>query len=108
MTIIAILLTIAVPRYFNSIDRSKEVTLRGPECHARCDRQVLRRYRRATETLDELVAKKYLRAIPADPIHRERRNLADRSAAGPQEDRGVRRESGAPGKALDGSNFQDW
>lgn len=69
MVIVALLLTIAVPRYFGAIDKSKDVALRE-------NLQVLRitldkfysdkgRY---PETLDELVSNRYLRAVPLDPV----------------------------------------
>lgn len=69
MVIVALLLTIAVPRYFGAIDKSKDVALRE-------NLQVLRitldkfysdkgRY---PETLDELVSNRYLRAVPMDPV----------------------------------------
>ena len=69
MAIVALLLTIAAPRYFGALDRSKDVVLRE-------NLQVLRitldkfygdkgRY---PETLAELVEQQYLRGIPVDPI----------------------------------------
>ena len=109
MTIIAVLLTIAVPRYFNSIDRSKEVTLRQ---NLNVMRDAIDKFYGDTgalpETLDELVTKKYLRAIPADPITE---SAATWQIVGPPDPKktGVHDvKSGAPGTALDGSKFQDW
>lgn len=69
MAIIATLLTVALPRYFGSVERSKEVTLK----------QSLRVVRAAIddyyadhaaypEALEELVEKRYLRALPVDPL----------------------------------------
>ena len=109
MSVIAILLTIAVPRYFNSIDRSKEVTLRQD---LNVMRDAIDKYHGDTgtlpETLEELVTKKYLRAIPADPITG---SVATWQIVPPVDPKatGVHDvKSGAQGKALDGSNFQDW
>jgi general secretion pathway protein G len=69
MTLIALLLTLAVPRYFRSIDsgrltvqRQNLATMRDAIDKFSAD---LGRY---PESLDELVAKHYLRQIPVDPV----------------------------------------
>jgi general secretion pathway protein G len=68
----------------NSIDHAKEI-LRGRfECHAMTDKYY-GDVGALPETLDDLVAKKYLRAIRR-PDDRERR-MADRSFTGPEETR---------------------
>jgi general secretion pathway protein G len=109
MTIIAVLLTIAVPRYFNSIDRSKEVTLRQD---LNIMRDAIDKYQGDTgalpETLDDLVTKKYLRAIPVDPITESIATWQIIPPTDPKKTGVSDVKSGAPGKALDGSNFQDW
>ena len=67
--IVALMLTLAVPRYFPSIDKSKEVVLAD---NLRNVRQVLDQYYgdtgRYPDSLEQLVEKKYLRALPYDPI----------------------------------------
>lgn len=69
MVVIALLLTLAVPRYFGSLERSKEIALRE---NLKVLRVTLDKYYadrgRFPETLDELVAQKYLKAVPMDPI----------------------------------------
>lgn len=69
MAIIATLLTLVVPRYFKTVDRSKEkvlltnlVTMRDSIDKYYGDHG---RYPAALETL---VTEKYIREIPADPI----------------------------------------
>ncbi len=69
MTIIALLLTLAVPRYFRSLDYGREhvqqqniATLRDAIDKFYGDQG------RYPDTLDELVAKRYLRQMPVDPI----------------------------------------
>ena len=69
MTIIALLLTLAVPRYFHSLDygranvqRQNLATLRDAIDKFYGD---LGRY---PDSLDELVAKRYLRQVPVDPV----------------------------------------
>jgi general secretion pathway protein G len=69
MTLIALLLTLAVPRYFHSLDagrlnvqRQNLATLRDSIDKFYGD---LGRY---PESLDELVSKRYLRQVPLDPV----------------------------------------
>jgi general secretion pathway protein G len=69
MTLIALLLTLAVPRYFHSLDagrvnvqRQNLATLRDAIDKFYGD---LGRY---PESLDELVSKRYLRQVPLDPV----------------------------------------
>jgi general secretion pathway protein G len=69
MTLIALLLTLAVPRYFNALDNGRArvqqqniATLRDAIDKFNAD---IGRY---PEDLDELVVKKYLRQIPLDPV----------------------------------------
>ncbi|MCA3176738.1 MAG: prepilin-type N-terminal cleavage/methylation domain-containing protein [Burkholderiales bacterium] len=69
MAMIALLLTIALPRYFSSLEKSKEVALQE---NLRVIRVSLDRFYsdkgRYPQTLDELVEKKYLKSVPIDPI----------------------------------------
>jgi general secretion pathway protein G len=69
MTLIALLLTLAVPRYFHSLDggrlqvqRQNVATMRDAIDKFYGD---LGRY---PDTLEELVTKHYLRQIPVDPV----------------------------------------
>jgi general secretion pathway protein G len=107
--IIALMLTLAVPRYFPSIDKSKEVVLAD---NLRSVRQVIDQYYgdtgRYPDSLEQLVEKKYLRALPVDPI-------TDSSASWilvPPEDgtKGgvyeIRR--GAPGNDRSGRPYAEW
>ena len=69
MAIIATLLTIALPRYFGSVERSKEVTLRQS---LNVMRDAIDKFNadngRYPDKLEDLVEKRYIRAIPLDPI----------------------------------------
>jgi general secretion pathway protein G len=69
MAIIATLLSIATPRYFDSIRRSEEATLRQ---NLAITRESIDKHfadtGRYPETLEDLVRKRYLRALPWDPI----------------------------------------
>jgi general secretion pathway protein G len=69
MAIIATLLSIVAPRYFNSLDRSKEAVLRQD---LSIMRDAIDKFYGDTgnypSELAELVEKRYLRAVPVDPL----------------------------------------
>ncbi|HSJ80096.1 MAG TPA: prepilin-type N-terminal cleavage/methylation domain-containing protein [Thiobacillus sp.] len=109
MAVIASLLTLAAPRYFASLEKSKEAVL---QANLTLLRQTLDHYYgdtgRYPEALDELVERRYLRSVPTDPI-------TDSSATwivvppAPPELGGVYDvRSGAEGRARDGSAYLDW
>lgn len=109
MAILATLLSIAAPRYFDSLDRAKEASLKTD---LRLLREAIDKHRadtgRLPATLDALVQARYLRAIPEDPFT-ERADTwvlvpsQDVSAPGVADVR-----SGATGAARDGSAFSSW
>ena len=70
MAIIGLLLTIALPQYFHSIERGKEQVQRQ---NLAVMRDAIDKYFGDNggypETLDELVTKRYLRSIPEDPVN---------------------------------------
>jgi general secretion pathway protein G len=69
MSIIALLLTIALPRYFGSIEKSKEVALKE---NLKVLRLSLDKFYadkgRYPQNLQEIVENRYLRAVPLDPV----------------------------------------
>jgi general secretion pathway protein G len=69
MAIISILVSVAVPLYQKSLVRTKESLLHS---HLQTLRIVIDEYtfdkKKAPQTLDDLVAEGYLRAVPLDPI----------------------------------------
>ena len=69
MTLIALLLTLAVPRYFSSLDNGRQTVQRQ---NLATMRDAIDKFYgdqgRYPETLDELVAKRYLRSVPIDPV----------------------------------------
>lgn len=69
LAIIALLLTLAVPRYFGGLDHSKETLLKE---NLRVTRDSIDKFYgdtgRYPEGLDELVRQRYLRSLPMDPI----------------------------------------
>jgi general secretion pathway protein G len=110
MAIIASLITIALPRYFHSVDRSKEAVLKQDLSIMRdaIDKFFADRGRYPL-TLEELAEKRYLRKVPPDPITGSASTWVvlpppDAEAAAGVYD--VR--SGAPGRSLDGETFDAW
>ena len=109
MAVIAMLLTIAVPRYFRSLQRSKEAVLMQDLTSLR---ESIDRFHGDTgkypPTLAALVEKHYLRAIPVDPIAK----AADRWSAVASEDAddpGIKDvTSGAEGSGENGVPYAEW
>jgi general secretion pathway protein G len=81
LSIIALLLTLAVPRYFHSIDTSKEAVL-SENLHI--VRETIDKFYgdkgRYPESLEELVSERYLRALPHDPVTGSDEHLDDHCA----------------------------
>ena len=109
MTIIAILLTIAVPRYYASLDRSKEVVLRENLYQMR---DAIGKYYadkgKYPESLAALESEKYLRKVPLDPITEQSTTWQVVPPEDPQKGGVFDVKSGAQGKALDGTEFSTW
>ena len=109
MTIIAVLLTIAVPQYFKALDRSREKVLRQ-------DLSVMREaidkhlgdYGQYPDSLAALVERKYIRAVPVDPITNSANDwtpVVSEDADHP----GIRDvHSAAEGLASDGTAYKEW
>ena len=110
MSIIAMLLTLAAPRYFHSIDRSKEAVLRDNLTIMRDSiDKYYSDYGKYPDTLSELVTKKYLRAIPRDPITDSNTTWTTVPPSDPDLGEVYDIKSGADEKhALDGSLYAEW
>jgi general secretion pathway protein G len=107
--IIALLLTLAVPRFFPSIDKTKETILAD---NLRNTREVIGQYYSDTgrypDSLDQLVEKKYLRNLPLDPLTESSGTWTvvppeDGASGGVYDIR-----SGAPGVDRSGKSYADW
>lgn len=109
MAIVATLLTLALPRYFGSLDKSKEAVLKENLFQMR---EAISRYYadkgKYPESLDGLAAEKYLRKVPLDPITESTATWLLVQPEDPQKGGVVDVHSGAPGKARDGSEFSQW
>jgi general secretion pathway protein G len=109
MTIVALLLTLALPRYFGSIDRSKEAVLKE-NLHQM--REAISRYYadkgRYPESLETLASDKYLRRVPLDPITESTGTWQVVQPEDAQKGGVYDVRSGAPGKSRDGSEYSQW
>ncbi|PHV07059.1 type II secretion system protein G [Janthinobacterium sp. BJB412] len=109
LAIIAMLLTLAAPRYFGSIERTKEdvlredlYILRNAIDHYYADKNVY------PAELKDLVKEKYLRSLPVDPYTQSANSWtvvpATDVALGVVSDV----KSGSGESARDGSKLKDW
>jgi general secretion pathway protein G len=110
LAIVALLLAVAVPRYFNSVERSKEAALKQ---NLGVTRDAIDKYYgdigRYPETLDELVSKRYLRKLPEDPVAQSKDTWILVRPPGEGNRTGIYDlKSGAPGNAPDGTPFAEW
>jgi general secretion pathway protein G len=107
--IIALLLTIAVPRYFNSLDRSKEAVLKENLYQMR---DAIGKYYadkgKYPDTLDALATDKYLHKVPLDPLTESATTWVVVMPQDAQKSGVYDVKSGAQGKALDGTEFSTW
>jgi general secretion pathway protein G len=109
MAIIATLLTIAVPRYFASLEHSREAVLQQDLAVMR---QSLDKYYgdkgKYPDSLEALVSSRYLRSIPVDPITDSNASWVvvapDNAELGAVYDV----KSGAEGTASNGTAYRDW
>ena len=109
MAIIALLLTIAVPRYFHSTDRAKEAVLKQNLAQMR---DAIDKYHgdrgRYPDALEDLVTGKYLRRVPPDPMTENAQTWVPVAPEVSGNGSVFDVKSGAQGTALDGTPFRDW
>jgi general secretion pathway protein G len=109
LAVIATLLTLAVPRYFGSIDKSKEAVLKENLFQMR---DAISRYHadkgKYPETLDALAADKYLRKVPVDPMTETASTWVVVPPSDPQKTGVYDVRSGAQGKGIDGTEYAQW
>jgi len=110
LAIIASLLMIVAPRYFRTVDHSKEVALKQSLAVMRDaidkfhgDQGVY------PESLEALVEKRYLRAVPVDPITESPATWQIVPPAEPNTGKVYDVKSGAEGRSSDGSgDYRNW
>jgi general secretion pathway protein G len=110
LAVVGLLVSLALPRFGASVERSREVVLRQ---NLAAIRDALDQFNADTgaraQTLDDLVSRRYLREIPLDPLTESRTSWIvvpvpeDSGTAGVFDVR-----SAALGEASDGTRFGDW
>ena len=107
--IIALLLTLAVPRYFPSVDKTKETILAD---NLRSTRAIIDQFYgdtgRYPDSLEQLVEKKYLRELPMDPITESRETWIVEPPLEEEQGEVGNIKSGAPGKDRKGKPYAEW
>ena len=109
LSILALLITIATPRYFNGIDQTKESVLRQ-------DLNILRESidkfyaDKGTypDSLEDLVTHEYIKKIPIDPITESTETWLTTAPEPPLEGGVFDVHSGAEGAGKDGTPFSQW
>lgn len=109
LAIVATLLMLAVPRYFSSLDRSKEAVLKENLYQMR---DAIGKYYadkgRYPESVEALAAEKYLRRVPVDPITDSAATWVAVPPEDPQKSGVYDVRSGAPGAAGNGTAYGEW
>jgi general secretion pathway protein G len=108
MAALGLLLSLAAPRYYEHVDRAREVVLKN---NLAAMRQAVDRFRgdrgRYPDGLAELVRLRYLRDVPLDPIT----DRADTWLVVPPPGQSTAVfdvRSTAPGRAKDGTAYASW
>ena len=109
LSIIALLITVAAPRYFASVQTAKETALRE---NLRVTRDALQRYYsdrgKYPESLETLQTAKYLVRLPVDPITERADSWELVAPATGIEGKVADIHSGAKGVGQDGTSFATW
>ncbi len=109
LAVIASLLTLAVPRYFSSLEKSREAVLQQ---NLAMLRENLDKYYgdkgKYPDALDELVSSKYLRNLPVDPITDSNSTWIIIPPDSPEIGGVYDVRSGSTGVALNGTEYRNW
>jgi general secretion pathway protein G len=109
LAIIATLLMLAVPRYFSSIDKSKEAVLKENLYQMR---DAISKYYgdkgKYPESLETLATEKYLRKVPLDPITDSAATWIIVPPEDPQQGGVYDVRSAAPGNSSEGVPYAEW
>jgi general secretion pathway protein G len=109
LAVIALLLSIVTPHYAGRVTRAEETVLQEDLNQMR---DALDKHYadagRYPDSLDELVAKRYLRSIPNDPITQSSTTWVAVPPADPQKGGVADVRSGAPGSGSNGKPYEQW
>jgi len=109
MAIVATLLALAVPRYYGSVRRAEEATLKQNLALLRD--AIDKHYAdtgRYPDALQDLVGKRYLRQVPLDPVTGQADSWTVVAPPPPQPGRVYDVKSGSEATAIDGTAFNTW
>ncbi len=109
LAIIALLSTLALPRYNQYVDRQKEAVLAE---NLRQTRAALEQFNadrgRYPESLEELVSRRYLRDLPYDPILESQRHWGVQAPSPPAGGKVANLFSQADGLGRNGLPYRQW
>ena len=109
LAIVALLSTLALPRYTQYVERNRQAVLAE---NLRLTRDALEQFYadrgRYPDSLDELVARRYLKNLPFDPILESNRHWQFSEPPPPAEGKIGDIHSAAPGYGRDGRRFVAW
>lgn len=109
MAIVALLISIAVPRYFGNLEKSKETALLQT---LGVTRDAIDKFYadngKYPEDLAMLVSKRYLRSLPFDPITESNSTWALVAPEDPEKGGVYDLRSGAEGAGRNGTPFREW
>jgi len=111
LAIIALLVSIVAPRYHHTVDRARDASLRTSLNVVRdaIDKFTADRDR-YPDSLDELVARGYLRQLPQDPVTglRDSWQMLPPAASSVMKGKVADVRSGATGRGEDGTPYNSW
>lgn len=109
IAIVALLITLALPRFYGQVDAAQEAVLRD---NLRLTRQVIGQFYgdtgRYPDSLAELVEKRYLTALPMDPITQSNETWQIEPVPDGFKGHVFDLRSGATGTARDGTPYAQW
>jgi general secretion pathway protein G len=111
MAIIALLVSIVAPRYYRTVDKARDASLKTT---LNVVRDAIDKYAadrdQYPESLDELVSRGYLRQVPEDPVtgQKDSWQMLPPAASSVMKGRVADVRSGAAGQGLDGTPYNSW
>lgn len=109
LAIVALLLSIVTPRYFGTISRAEEATLRE---NLRLLRDAVDKHYSDTgrypDSIEQLVERRYLRSVPIDPLTENGNTWVLISPKDPQKGGIFDVKSSAKGVGRDGKPYAEW
>jgi len=109
LAIIALLLTLVAPRYFGTVSRAEEATLRT---NLAVLRDAIDKYHadheRYPDTLEQLVKERYLRTVPLDPMTKTTDSWSVTPPEDPRKGAVFDVRSGSTANGRDGKPYATW